>query len=125
MLNPRLAALQEGQEFQGKAYGDAAYATLSHVGRGFKGGNLTPAQRAYNGAMSAVRISVEWNYGKIVELFAYVDFRKGLELMLSPIAKYYSVAALLTNAHTTLYGCKTSSYFGMAPPTLEEYFQFP
>lgn len=123
-LNPRLAALQQGKPFQGKVYGDAAYAVMSHIDRGFRGANLTPAQRAYNTELSTVRISVEWQFGKIVEIFPFVDFKQNLQLMLSPIGKFYTVAALLTNAHTTCYGCKTSSYFGMPPPSLEEYFQF-
>ncbi|CAN0295299.1 unnamed protein product [Scytosiphon promiscuus] len=123
MLNPRLAALQEGQAFQGKAYGDAAYPILSHVDRGFRGANLSDAQRAYNKALSAVRITVEWQFGKVVNVFPFVDFRKLMKLDLSPIGNYYIVAALLTNAHTTLYGCQTSTYFGMMPPTLEQYFQ--
>lgn len=122
-LNPRLAALQEGCAFQGKAYGDAAYPILSHVDRGFRGANLTDAQKAYNTALSSVRITVEWQFGKVVNVFPFVDFRKAMKLRLNPIGNLYIVAALLTNAHTTLYGCETSTYFGMMPPTLEQYFQ--
>lgn len=123
-LNSRLASLQEGYEFQGRVYGDAAYPMLSHVDRGFRGANLTDAQKAYNMALSTVRISVEWQFGVITSIFAGVNFKQNLQLLLSPIGKYYTIAALLTNAHTTCYGCVTSSYFGMAPPTLEEYFDF-
>ena len=72
-LNTRLVALQEGKPFQGKVYGDAAYAILSHVDRGYRGANLTNAQKAYNTELSRVRISVEWQFGKIVQLFALVD----------------------------------------------------
>lgn len=122
-LNRKLAEVQEGSDFQGKAYGDAAYAILSHVDRGFRGVDLTPAQKAYNRELSAVRITVEWSFGLVVGLFPFVDFRKNLKLMLSPIGKYYTVSTILTNAHTTLYGCQTSTYFGMEPPTLEQYFQ--
>ena len=74
--------------------------------------------------LSRVRISVEWQFGVITSIFAGVDFKQNLQLLLSPIGKYYTVAALLTNAHTTCYGCVTSSFFGMAPPTLEDYFGF-
>lgn len=96
-LNGKLADLQEGNAFQGKAYGDAAYAILSHIDRGFRGVDLTPAQKAYNRELSAVRITVEWSFGLIVGLFPFVDFRKNLKLMLSPIGKYYAVSAILTN----------------------------
>ncbi|CAN0270807.1 unnamed protein product [Hapterophycus canaliculatus] len=46
-----------------------------------------------------------------------------MKLELSPIGNCYMVASLLTNAHTTLYGCQTSTYFGMMSPILEQYFQ--
>lgn len=123
-LNTRLAALQLGKPFQGKVYGDAAYAVMSHIDRGYRGANLTNAQKAYNTELSRVRISVEWQFGKIVPLFSFVDFKKNLKLLLSPIGKYYMIAALLTNAHTTCYGCSTSTYFGMPAPSLEEFFQY-
>ncbi|CAM9931733.1 unnamed protein product [Laminaria digitata] len=100
-LNSRLAALQADKPFQGKVYGDAAYPVLSHVHRGFRGANLTAAQRAYNKELSIVRISVEWQFGKVVQIFPFVDFKQNLKLMLSPVGKYYRVAALLTNAYTT------------------------
>lgn len=122
-LNEKLAALQEGNDVQYKAYGDAAYPILSHVDRGFRGVDLTPAQKAYNRHLSGVRVTVEWSFGLVVGLFPFVDYRKNMKLMLSPIGKYYTVSSLLTNAHTTLYGCETSIYFGLAPPSLEEYFQ--
>ena len=118
-LNSKL----EGNDFQGKVYGDAAHAVLSHVDRGFRGVNLSPAQKAYNCVLSSVRVSVEWSFGLVVDLFPFVDFRKNLKLMLSPIGNYYTVSVILANAHTTLYGCETSLYFEMAPPSLEEYFQ--
>ena len=59
-LNNRLAEVQQGNSVQRKVYGDAAYPIMSHIDRGFRGANLTPAQRAYNKNMSQVRICVEW-----------------------------------------------------------------
>lgn len=75
-LNPRLDALQAGHEFQGKVYGDAAYPILAHIDRGFRGANITDAQRTYNTELSRVRISVEWQFGKITSTFPFVDFQK-------------------------------------------------
>ena len=34
----------------------------------------------------------------------------------------YTVAALLQNALTCLYGINTSTFFDLDPPSLEEYF---
>lgn len=122
-LNERLRLVQMGNPFQGMVYGDAAYPVMSHIDRGFRGANLTDAQRAYNTELSRVRISVEWQFGKIAQLFPFVDYKQNLQLLLQPIGKYYVLAALLANAHTTCYGSITSTYFGLLPPSLEEYFR--
>lgn len=121
-LNDTLALVQQGKPFQGKVNGDAACPDQSHIDRGFRGANLTAEQRRYNLEMSRVRTTVEWTFGRVVDLFPFVDFKRNIQLLLSPIGKFYSNAALLTNAHCTLYGSKTSSYFSMPPPSLEEYF---
>ena len=55
-LNNRLALVQQGNSVQCKVYGDAGYPIMSHIDRRFRGANLTPAQRAYNKKMPAVRI---------------------------------------------------------------------
>lgn len=75
-----------------------------------------------NFKMSKVREAVEWGYGQIVRLWAFLDFHKNLKMYLSPVATYYTNGALLTNIHTILNGGnQTSHYFGLAPPTLEEF----
>ena len=51
---------------------------------------------------------MEWGFGKISQLFAYLDFKKNLKL-------------LLINCHTCLYGSVTSSFFNVEPPSLEVY----
>ena len=44
--------------------------------------------------MSEVQVFVEWGFGKIIQYFAYLDFRKNLKVLLQPVAKYYAVGAL-------------------------------
>ena len=39
---------------------------------------LTPEMRAFNTAMSEVRVSVEWLFGNIVEYFKFIDYKKNL-----------------------------------------------
>ena len=73
-------------------------------------------------AMSDVRISVEWLFGYIVNYFKFLDFKKNLKIALSSVGKMYVVCALIRNALTCLYGNETSKYFGLEPPTLQEYF---
>jgi len=71
--------------------------------------------------MSAVRISVEWTFGKIIPLFSILYFKKNNKLYLKHIGKYYIVGAKLTNCHSCLYGSETGSFFELDPPTLDKY----
>ena len=51
-----------------------------------------------------------------------LDFKKNLIIGLSAVGKMYVTCALMQNAHCILYSSVTSEYFGLNPPTLEEYF---
>ena len=83
---------------------------------------LTPQMRAFNAAMSSVRISVEWLFGDILTYFRFIDFKKNLKIGMSAVGKQYIVCALLRNALTCLYGNNTSDYFQLDPPTIDTYF---
>ncbi|XP_023930813.1 uncharacterized protein LOC106164122 [Lingula anatina] len=107
---------------QGCIYGDPAYPLRPEIQVPFR--NPTPDQQMFNASMSAVRISVEWTFGKIVENFAFLDYKKNHKLCLQPIGKMYLVAALLVNCHTCLYGSETTDFFHIDPPSLEEYLQY-
>ena len=73
--------------------------------------------------MRAVRSSVEWVFGDIINYFKLLDFKKNLKIGLSSIEKImYVVSALLQNALTWLYGNQTATFIYLDPPTLEEYF---
>ncbi|KXS10610.1 hypothetical protein M427DRAFT_507551, partial [Gonapodya prolifera JEL478] len=100
-------------------YGDPAYGKNIHLLSPFRSARLTQAQKQHNADMSAVRISVEWSFSKIVTLFAWVDFKKNQKFLLQPVALFYSVAVLLTNCPTCLYGSPVVDLFGIAPPPLE------
>ena len=103
-------------------YGDPAYPIRAHLQRPYKGGVLTPAQQDFNTSMSTVRSSVEWIFGDIVNYFKFLDFKKNLKIGLSAVGKMFVTCALMQNARSILYGSVTSEYFGVNPPTLEEYF---
>lgn len=103
-------------------YGDPAYPLRVHLQGPFRFGVLTDQMKAYNTAMSAVRSSVEWLFGDIINYFKFLDFKKNLKIGLSSIGKMYIVSALLQNALTCLYGNETATFFDLDPPTLEEYF---
>ena len=89
-FNPRLASVQDPHAAQQlKVYGDAAYHLVSLMRRGFKGANLIAAQKAFYHANSSPGISVEWAFGKVAQLFPFIDFRKNLKVFLQAMGKYY------------------------------------
>ena len=102
-------------------YGDPAYGLCRNIVSPFRGVYLTPQEQEFNQKMSAVRVSVEWVFGKIIQCFSYLDFKKNQKILLQPVGKYYLVGAILINCHTCLYGSQTSTYFSVSPPTLETY----
>ena len=102
-------------------YGDPIYTFTTHIWSGFKGARLSDEEEAFNKAMSSVRESVEWGFGKIIPYFAWLDFAKNQKIFLQPVAKYYVVGAILTNCHTCLYGSQMSQFFDLEPPLLEHY----
>ena len=104
-------------------YGDPAYPLMPCLMTPFRGDNLLQEQQMFNTQMSRVRQCVEWGFGKVSRIFAFVDFKKNLKLFLQPVGMYYTVATLLSNCHTCLYGSQTSTYFGLEPPQLEDYLQ--
>ena len=103
-------------------YGDPAYPLRVHLQAPFRHEVLTDQMEAHNASMSAVRSSVEWLFGVIINYFKCLAFFKNVKIGLSSVGKLYIVSALLQNALTCLYGNKTSLFFDLEPPTLEEYF---
>jgi hypothetical protein len=103
-------------------YGDPGYTYSSILCCPFKGSALSPEQLEFNKAMSSVRVSVEWSFGIITNLFQHLDWKRGQRLLLSPVCEQYLVATLLTNCVTCLRGQnEVSLKFKLQPPTLDAY----
>ena len=67
-------------------YGDPAYPLRQQL-MGPSRGAATTLQDAWNKSMSQSRTSVEWIFGDIINYFKFLDFKKGLKLQLSAVAK--------------------------------------
>ncbi len=103
-------------------YADAGYSELSGLIRPWPDGNLDMAHQAYNTTMASSRICVEWEFGHIVQHWAALQMRVQQKLLDgSRPGQQYFVAALLTNCLNCLQPNKTSKYFSVEPPALEEY----
>lgn len=106
-------------------YGDAAYPMSPVLMVGYDRILATVLQLAFNKAMSRSRITVEWCFGKVLLLFPHLDFARNLRMgrsKIQPLGQKYRAGVILTNFHTCLYGSATSQYFGLTPPTLEQYW---
>lgn len=102
-------------------YGDPAYPVRAHLIAPFRNAVLTPQQRQFNQAMSGVRVAVEWAFSKILNNFAFLDYKKNQKLYLQPVGKYYAVATILSNCQTCLYGNETGQKFNVEAPSIQEY----
>lgn len=104
-------------------YGDEGYGLRDLLIRPFTQHeiNLDPNRQIFNNNMRAMRVTVEWGFGKVVQLFAFLDFRKNQKLLVQEVSRMYKVGVLLTNCHTCLYGGNNCQYFNINPPQLEEY----
>ena len=87
-----------------------------------RNGPLTPWMRSHNHIMSRIRVAVEWAFGKIVTRAKHIAFAMSMKLREIPVVKYFVVATLFANAHTCVYGCQQTPYFGVLPPSLFDYF---
>lgn len=85
------------------------------------GVNLSEEETLFNQSMSSVRQCVEWGFGKVVANFGFMDFKKNQKVLLQPLGRMYTVAALMTNCHTCLYGSQTGMFFGLEAPELNDY----
>ena len=120
-IDDKIANITDSNGRQLAIFGDSAYAFRRYLLTPFKGAALTQQQKDFNTNMSSVRACVEWGFSKITNIFAFLSFHKNLKVYLQPVAKYWIVAAVLTNCHTCLYGSQTGTYFDLQPPSLEEY----
>ncbi|GLH02445.1 uncharacterized protein GBIM_08458 [Gryllus bimaculatus] len=84
-------------------YGDSGYPKRQLLLRPFQGRNISEDQQSFNAAMSGLRQSVEWGFAKVVNEFAFIDFKKNQKLLLQDVGSMYKIA-VLSNCHTCLYG---------------------
>jgi hypothetical protein len=104
---------------------DSAYPNNDVVLSVFKGNpaRLPPHAVAFNNIVCPLRTSVEWGYEKIIyKYWAFLDFKKQTKFGKSGIIAMWHIAVFLTNVVTCANGGnQISTYFNLAPPSLEDY----
>ncbi len=124
-LDAQLANVKGSDGRQLAIYGDTAYPLCPWLFAPFPEHNalFTPEKKEFNAAMSQIRSAVEWGFAKVMLYFAFINFYANLKLHLQPLGHYFQTTTLLANCHTCCYGSEVSSYFGLPPPSLDEYLQ--
>ena len=89
----------------------------------YKGPGLQPYQLAYNNQMSKIRQPVEWSFGKVSKYFAFVDFEKNQKVYLQEVGMNYIAATLLSNMMICFRGNVAFKFFGLEPPSADEYLR--
>lgn len=108
-----------------RIYGDLGYPVKDVLITPYKKihkSTLSNEQIAFNQAMSANRIAVEWSFGKTLRLFEDCRWIGHQRVFQNAPSTAYMVATLLTNAHTCMRGGQIGKKFGLEPPLLEDYF---
>ena len=100
---------------------DSVYPLHVHLQVPYRCAGMTPRMEEYNKTMSAVRISVEWLFGDIINYFKFLDFKKNLKISLSDVGKMYMARAILRNALTCIYGNSTSGPFHFRTPKMVKF----
>ncbi|KAH9100331.1 hypothetical protein LEN26_015965 [Aphanomyces euteiches] len=103
-------------------YGDPAYGVSKWICSGYKGRALDGQKKAFNAAMSKVRQAVEWSFGAMKREWAMVTYKMQQKILLQSVGKVVLVAMLLSNCQCCHEGRnQISLYFGLTPPSLDEY----
>jgi hypothetical protein len=105
-------------------YGDVAYKLSLWLMKPYEGNFLPNSEEAnFNLAMAKVRVSVEWGFGKLTQIWRAENFwmAHGLWQSKCGLGVQYQVMGILCNVHTCTYSCMTAQYFGVDPPTPELY----
>ncbi|KIK53517.1 hypothetical protein GYMLUDRAFT_178808 [Collybiopsis luxurians FD-317 M1] len=103
-------------------FGDPAYGYGPHLISPFADDELSDIQHTWNNQMSQVRIEVEHGFGVVTNLWLFLNSFRKMQVLLSPIGRYYHIAVLLMNASNCVSPNQISQRFDCLLPTLDKYF---
>ncbi|SCU79166.1 LAFA_0B01200g1_1 [Lachancea sp. 'fantastica'] len=121
-LYGRLKPALKISSVQYRIYGDPAYRSSDVHTVGFKGQNLTAAEKNYNKTLAKSRVSIEWFFGAVKNNFQIFNALGKLKVgRVRFCGAYFTIAVFLTNLKHCLEGSQGSKYFGIDPPSFEEF----
>ncbi|PWW74591.1 hypothetical protein C7212DRAFT_145834, partial [Tuber magnatum] len=105
-------------------YGNPAYALLHGIVRRYRaivGLPLNPVIKVMNTHMSSMRVSVEYGFGKTMNLWSFNRFKGSLKSGLLSVTGYFLVAVLFSNIHSCFHRNETCTHLHCNPPLLSSY----
>ena len=103
-INDRVREMGQNQYH---VFGDSAYKGDSNVSS--YDDNFVDSR-----LMKSVRISIEWNYMVTLSLFVFISLKRKLKVFgTAAVSRIYTVATLLKNFYSCLYGNMTMNYFNL------------
>ncbi|KAG2198818.1 hypothetical protein INT47_000734 [Mucor saturninus] len=92
-------------------YGGPAYVESDILIKPFRtGAQMHRLDKEANYVMSKLRIIVEWEFGYVANLFAFLKYKPGQKMLLSRCALFYKITTLMKNIHICVNGVQSSSY---------------
>jgi hypothetical protein len=126
-VNHHIRQAQIGRLLQYWAYGDRLFNDSSHIRAAPRGGRwnvVPPALAREHKPLRKVRCIIEIFFGKIVNLWKYVDYDVAQKVLLCAVAEHYFNILFITNCHTILQGSVIETMFHVSPGTLQDYLNF-
>ena len=77
---------------------------------------LTAAERLFNESMKLPRLTVEWGFMRVTQLWPAFQRPAFLQVYRQPLGQMYAIAVLLTNLRTCMTGRNLISDFSRAHP---------
>ena len=102
-------------------YGDPAYPESNLLIVAYRDAPRRSFQRQFNKSMNKMRTSVEWGFKDILKHWKYLEYKAAMKVLKMPVAKYYMVAAFLTNINCCIYGNQSTNHFMCEPLSLNDY----
>jgi len=76
---------------------DSAYPTNDVMISIYKGRQLPPASVAFNAVMCPIPTAVEWGYEKVVQYWAFLDFKKQMKIQRCVLVSMWHLGVFLKN----------------------------
>jgi hypothetical protein len=79
--------------------------------------------RIFSMLHSATRIGAEWGFAKVKNLWRTLNLKESMRVLCNYPERRFVVAIMLTNLVICCDGSQHTSYFGVSPPSLQDYLQ--